>query len=404
MATFSFLPSPVPGHVNPTLAIAAELAERGHEVTYHLPEEYRAQVERPGVRLSPIHLDMRQSYRRYADHYTRFAMFPAWLTAEAEHVLPQVLKQLEGARPDLILYDMTCVWGRLLTKILPGPAALLLSSYVSNEHFSLMGNAHYAPLRERLADSFGVITPVMERVNRAHGIQESPGGLFARDEKVVLVVMPRAFHPAGDTFADPVTFVGSCLRPEPAGPDPVLDGLDPGRRVVYVSIGTVHSLWDEMVQTVCAAFDDGSWQVLLSLGDHTPASALPANVIARPSMPQLRVLRAADAFVTHGGTNSVVEAIAHEVPMVVVPMTPEQEVTADQVSALDLGVQLDHRTVTPAALRSAVEKAAGSDEVRRALRRMRAEQEADGDHVAAADLLERTAASSTPAGAGDRAL
>lgn len=203
MATFSLLPSPVPGHVNPTLAIAAELVGRGHEVVYHLPEEYRAQVEAAGARLRAIRLDGRGHYSRYGDPHERFAMFPAWLALEAEHVLPQVLEQVGGTRPDVIVYDMTCVWGRLLSKIMPGPAALIVGSYVSNEHFWLMRNRHYLPLRDRFAAAFAVIAPALDRLNRAYGLSESPQGLFLRDEKLVVVVMPRAFHPAGETFRDP---------------------------------------------------------------------------------------------------------------------------------------------------------------------------------------------------------
>ena len=41
----------------------------------------------------------------------------------------------------------------------------------------------------------------------------------------------------------------------------------------------------------------------------TSARALPPNVIARPYVPQLDVLRRASAFVTHGGMNSVSESL-----------------------------------------------------------------------------------------------
>ncbi|OLT22256.1 hypothetical protein BJF78_07590 [Pseudonocardia sp. CNS-139] len=54
MSRFLFLPAPAHGHVNPTLAVAAELTGRGHEVTYLLPAEFRGPVEAAGATLAEI--------------------------------------------------------------------------------------------------------------------------------------------------------------------------------------------------------------------------------------------------------------------------------------------------------------------------------------------------------------
>lgn len=374
----------MPGHVNPTLAVARELTRRGHEVLYHLPESYGRQVRETGAGLHPIRVAPPE---RYADPLTRFAMFPVWLAKAAESVLPEVIDRLGDTRPDVILYDQTCVWGRLLSKIMPGPAAQFVPTYVSNEHFSLMNSPRYAPIRERLAPAFAEIVPPLDRLNRTFGLTARPHELFARDEELVLVIMPRAFHPAGETFGAPFVFVGSSIDLAAPADRRLLERIAPGRRVVYISFGTVMSLSPELVDTVCKAFADDVWQVVLSLGDYTPALTLPGNVIAAPSVPQLDVLRAADAFVTHGGVNSAVESIAAEVPMVVLPLTPEHAVTADQVAALGLGTRLDASGTTPEALREAVDHVARSASIRRAVSGMRRALEVDGGYRAAADAL-----------------
>lgn len=46
------------------------------------------------------------------------------------------------------------------------------------------------------------------------------------------------------------------------------------------------------------------------------------------------MLRHARAFVTHAGMNSIMEALCHEVPLVMVPRTPEQAANADRVHSL----------------------------------------------------------------------
>ena len=40
MTRYIFLNMPAYGHVNPTLAVAQELVQRGQEVIYYLPEQF----------------------------------------------------------------------------------------------------------------------------------------------------------------------------------------------------------------------------------------------------------------------------------------------------------------------------------------------------------------------------
>ncbi|MFJ9584803.1 macrolide family glycosyltransferase [Streptomyces acidicola] len=390
MATYAMFPSPMTGHVNPTLAIAGELTRRDHEVTYYLPEEFRAQVEAVGARLAPLRLDVAHGYLRAPDPVARFASVPVWLTAEAERVLPQVLQELDGSRPDVVVYDMTCVWGRLLARLLPGPAAMVVGSYVGNEHFSPMRTPHYAAMKEHLASGFAEVGAAVARINERYGLRVRAQELFARDEQLVMVVMPRQFHPAGDTFEEPFLFLGACLREEDGAEGAALPGPVPGRPTVYVSFGTVVGLGDEVVDTVRAAFTDGKWQVVMVVGDQSvDRDALPDGFTVHRSVPQLRLLSRTDVFVTHGGTNSVMEALVHEVPMVVVARAPEHAITADRVAELSLGVRLDPARLTAPELRRAVEHAASDHGVRDALRRMGGAVRAAGGHEAAADALEK---------------
>src|SRR4051794_18925568 len=77
-----------------------------------------------------------------------------------------------------------------------------------------------------------------------------------------------------------------------------------------------------------------------------------------------------DVFVTHGGMNSVMEAIYYGVPMVVVPQQPEQAMTATRVAELGLGVALEPEQVTTGALRDAVATISGEPDYRSRVTRM----------------------------------
>jgi UDP:flavonoid glycosyltransferase YjiC (YdhE family) len=75
-----------------------------------------------------------------------------------------------------------------------------------------------------------------------------------------------------------------------------------------------------------------------------------------PFVPQAEVLPQADVVVCHGGSGSVVGALAHGVPLLVLPMGADQPDNAVRVEALGAGLQRDVMTVTPAEVEAAVDR------------------------------------------------
>src|SRR5262245_61663447 len=66
----------------------------------------------------------------------------------------------------------------------------------------------------------------------------------------------------------------------------------------------------------------------------------PANVLVRPWVPQVALLARSAAVVTHGGQNTVSEALAAGVPLVVAPIRDDQPINAAQVVAAGAGVRV----------------------------------------------------------------
>src|SRR5206468_1008082 len=117
---------------------------------------------------------------------------------------------------------------------------------------------------------------------------------------------------------------------------------------------------------------------------------LPPNVDVYPSVPQLEVLRRASAFITHGGTGSVVEALASAVPLVVVPQAVDHPANARQVLRLGLGRTLAPERATADALREAVLAISGDPEVAGRLAAMQRRIAESGGAVAAAEVVEES--------------
>jgi UDP:flavonoid glycosyltransferase YjiC (YdhE family) len=101
-------------------------------------------------------------------------------------------------------------------------------------------------------------------------------------------------------------------------------------RVVFCSFGTV-PVKEQRVLTVLleklilVAAEEKFILIVSNAAHRNTLANLPANVYMFKSVPQLQVLMHADVFITHGGLNSIKEAIHAEVPMLVYPLHSEYD-------------------------------------------------------------------------------
>jgi MGT family glycosyltransferase len=186
-------------------------------------------------------------------------------------------------------------------------------------------------------------------------------------------------------------FVGPSISPRSDASRSPLDRLA-DNPTLYISLGTVFNANPEFFDDCFDAFADSYWQVILSVGTNTDPSALvriPENFLVRPHVPQLEVLEHTDVFITHGGMNSVMEAIYYGVPVVVVPQQPEQAMTAARVAELGLGVALEPGQITAGALRDAVTTISGDAGYRSRIVHMQQAARDAGGYLRAADVIQR---------------
>ena len=171
----------------------------------------------------------------------------------------------------------------------------------------------------------------------------------------VLLNYPAALHdPARTALLPPHVFLGSAARAETA-PDDVRAWLDADDRpMVYVSFGSFLSARAEVLTTVLAGLRDADVRVAVATGSAAGLPAVPAGWLARPYLPQTALLPHAAAVVTHGGNNSVTEALTAGAPMVVLPFSTDQFAGAAAIETAGLGAALDPNAASPADVARAV--------------------------------------------------
>lgn len=389
--TIAFVSVPLHGHINPTLPVVAELVRRGHHVTYHSLPEFDDAIAATGATVLP--------YPDVATPPDRLSPVTAleWVTRVSLDLVPVVAEDLRRTGADLVVHDAGCLWGAVAARHLGIPAAAFYTTFALNRHV-LSATAAAGLLLPTALRRPGLVAGFLRARRELSRRFDAPGvprfDMANISEPLNLVFTSREFQVAAGTFGPGHRFVGPSLGARPPVPDFPLDGLrDP---VVYLSLGTVFSGDAGLLRGMMDALAPIAGTLVLATGRTDPAElgARPANVLAARTVPQLDVLDRAALFVTHGGMNSVNEALDAGVPMLVRPIEADQPLVAARVAELGAGLVLapaaDPRTVREQALRVLDEP-----RFRAVAEHLRTAQRAAGGYHRAADELERAL---TPAG------
>ncbi len=392
MSTVTFYNLPAHGHVNPTLPLVAELARRGEQVIYYATGAFRDKIEKTGA-----------TFRAYGDNYgfdpTANLGGPFGLMARSievtEAMLPALLEQARADHPDYLLVDSICVWGNYMRQLIGCPAVSVCSTFAVNwKVMSALSRSPgpKPPLRETLA-GFPLVARyfrVARRIDRRFGTRR-PGftGFFTNRQALNLVFTSRGFQAHVDSFDSSYRFVGPAITERFETVDFPLEALG-SEPVIYVSLGTIFNDVAGFYRACFAAFEDSGRTVVMSIGQNVDQGALgtpPPNFIVRRYVPQLEVLRRSALFVTHGGMNSVNEALLYGVPMIVVPQVGDQYLVGNRVSELGAGLTVATDDATPARLRELAARILADPQFSGRCREIGTSLREAGGHTRAADEI-----------------
>ncbi|MEU0374106.1 macrolide-inactivating glycosyltransferase [Streptomyces sp. NPDC006283] len=376
-----------PGHVNPSIEVIRELVARGHRVSYAIPASYADRVAQTGA--EPV---------VYTSTLPTEDEPEAWGTElidniepflnDAIQVLPQLIEAFEGDEPDLVIHDITSYPAIVLAHRWGVPAVSLSPNLVAWEGYeeevaepmtaelraSERGRAYYARFADWLAQN---------------GITTHPDPFVGRPRRSI-VLIPRALQPNADRVDESVySFVGAC-QGDRAGQGEWQRPAD-AEKVLLVSLGSTFTKQPGFYRECVKAFGElPGWHVVLQIGRYVETSELgeiPGNIEVHSWVPQLAILKQADAFITHAGAGGSQEGLATGTPMVAVPQAVDQFGNADMLVGLGVARRLE--TDAPAGeLRDAVLALAGDPQVAARLEEIKSGMAGEGGTRRAADLIE----------------
>jgi UDP:flavonoid glycosyltransferase YjiC (YdhE family) len=393
VARFLVVVPPLTGHVNPTVALGDELRRRGHAVAWVTYGEVVGSLLPPDAEIFRIgdgaHEALAEHIRSRSERLRGAAalefLWRDFLLPLALGMVPGVEDAVDRFAPDVLVVDQQTFAGALVA-----------------QRRELVW-ATSATTSAELVDPFQGLPKVgrwvrdgLAQLQRDHGIDPAHAGDLRFSEHLVLAFTTEALTgpvqlPPG---AGPLSLVGPSLAP-PTDADPrwrvgdfPIDWLLGEGPRILVSLGTVSmGAGDRFFGAVVEAVAATPTRAVLVA---TPAGLgpLPANVLARPRVPQLAVLEHVDAVVSHAGHNTVCEALANGLPLVLAPIRDDQPVVAEQVVRAGAGIRVRFGRAGAAELGAAIAAVLEDPGYRRAAGVIARSFAEAGGAAAAADALE----------------
>jgi MGT family glycosyltransferase len=432
MSTVLACTSPAIGHLFPMVPLLTALRDRGHRVHLRTLPEHTAALQ--GLGLSAASVDAEILAREVEDYRARsmraaLAASVSTFTDRARFDGPDLQKAIDAVRPDLLLVDINC-WGARSVAEASGLPWAVFSPYTppldskGTPPFGPgllplrgpLGRARDAVARRLvLGAAEGIMLP---RINRLRA--EVSGGTlppvgsadaFFRAAPLTLVGTAEPFEYPHTDWAPRIRMIGALGWEPPGEPPAWLDSLTPP--LVLVTTSSEYQADEAIVRAALEGLAGEGFSVVATIpaprtgapadgpADGSAAATrafadVPANARLERFVPHGQVLERATVAVTHGGMGATQKALAHGVPVVVVPFGRDQHEVAARVVASRAGVRLSPRRLTGETLRAAVREAQGMAE---GARRVAEGYAAAGGAAAGADALEELLAGrGTPRG------
>ena len=368
------------GHYEPLVPVARAAAAAGHTVAFAAQPVMVPVVEAAGFaafatagatlmdaprRLPLLRVDLEREDRDLSEGFARRL---------AGQRAAALLELCAAWRPDLLVCDEIDFGAMVAAERLGLPHATVLVIATGT-----------LVRRELLAEP-------LDELRAVYGLPPDPEFAMLGRHLVLSPFPPSFRHPA---FPLPPTArsIRPAQAPAPADPAPPLDLPLPGAPLVYFTLGTVFNVESgDLFERVLAGLRDLPANIVATVGrelDPAEFGPQPEHIRIARYIPQAALLPRCAAVVTHGGSGTVIGALAHGLPMVLLPMGADQPRNAARCAELGVGLQLDATDAAPEDVRAAVAAVLADPAYRRAAAPLRDEIAALPEAAYAVRLLEQ---------------
>ena len=377
---------PAYGHLYPVMPLAVAFQRRGHDVIVATGEPFAGRLPLPAVTAIPEDVNFgwagTETARRHpevvglaAGEAWRFAveMFADVLAGRVAELMEPVLATVAA---DLVVYESTNV-GAAVAADLAGIPAVAHGIGV----WDFFQATLHAATPERLAAAW---------LDRGREPVKVTGALALG---YLDIFPPSLQDPSGAQLSHRL-----ALRPvawaEPTSTMPAWLESPSERPRIYLTLGTLFFDAVETIRTVLAGLAELDVEVLLAVGPEGDPEAIgpqPESVHVERFVQQSRVLRQVSAVVHHGGSGTMLGALAEGLPQLIIPQGADHFYNGRALTAAGAGRCLGEHEISPAAVAEAVHALLEDEQLRSHALRLRDEIAAmPGPDQVVATLVEKT--------------
>jgi hypothetical protein len=343
---------PATGSLHPLVPLARALVDAGHEVRFACAASFQPSVVKHGFESFAAGIDFLFSSPDYFPRLVAEAGVEmpdmaqlsghqrhAWVTenlfirAAARRMLPDILSLARSWGPDVIVRESSEYCGCVAAEALGIP------------------HASVAAAGDAALDLRQLTAAALEPLRCAAGLPPDPtAGMVYRH--MHMSFMPATFFGPEARFPATTRFLRHVSAPRPGVHMPEWWERLPDRPIVLVSLGTIFFRTPGLYESIIEGLGGDEVEVVVAIGHDQQAASgsvgQAANVHVEPYLPLPELLGRCALFVTHGGFNSVKEAVYAATPMLVVPIASDQHYSADRAETLGIAqvVRPHERTAT----------------------------------------------------------
>ncbi|PEU97959.1 UDP-glucosyltransferase [Bacillus cereus] len=360
---------PAEGHVNPTLSLVKAFTKRGDYVHYITTEHFKDRIEDLGATVY-THPDLLKEISIDSETPDGLSSFFRVHVQTSLYIL-QITKQLcENINFDFVIYDIFGA-GELVKEYLQIPG--IVSSPIFLIPTEFLETLPFYPNAEMPFQPDEISEQLLYRIEHEFGVKPKNNLQFMHNKgDITLVYTSRYFQPNSDSFGENNIFIGPSISKRKTNVEFPLESLK-DKNVIYISMGTLLEGLEPFFNTCIDAFSDFDGLVIMAIGDRNDRSKIkkaPDNFIIASYVPQSEILSEADVFITHGGMNSVHDAIHFNVPFVIIPHDKDQPMIAQRLTELEAANRLLKEHVNVQTLREAVTDVLSNEKYKHGIRKL----------------------------------
>jgi len=383
-STILFVSYALRGHANPCLAMADELARRGHHVQFAMPEEGADWVRHPevefvswepselrGLRVTEIQRRVRAEASQQPCWHRGQCLVTQSMVDTYGPVFNTLSALVKKLKPGILLTPQTTVPAMdvavqagiplvIEAFYLPRSARKKTAGRVFGGHprLSLPLRLERFVCQQRLWNAWRRHDHVRRRCSEC----VSYGEMFRRH-----CVISTTHECVEDRSAvrSNVRLAGPLIGEPAPLPDTLAEWLDASvqQGVIFVAFGTLVTLRQRQIHALLAGLRQSRCRVLWALptGQQSMLGHVPDSVRIESFVDQVAVLAhpAVRGFVSHAGGNSFMESMLHGSPMLACPFMLDQPFFANRAVELEVGICLDGHTMTAQAVRDNLARLTG---------------------------------------------